>query len=105
MYNLAYKLDTKEFLGCRFDPEPQKGEGMIQVDNKSDIGVAIKNGHTITINEDLSITATEPIASVTVPTAEDNFKATIKSKGVDNINAADVLEYVKIEMKNKKGYE
>lgn len=101
MYHLAYNLETKEFLGCRFDPTPKDGEGIIDVESDSEVGLALKNGETITINEDLTINHTpNPVE----PTAEDTFKATIKAKGVDNINASDALEWTKIEMK-KRGYE
>jgi len=60
MYNIFYNLQTKKYLGNRFDPKPKTGEGVIQIESKSDTGLAIKNGHTITIENDLSITTTPP---------------------------------------------
>jgi len=77
MYNVFYNLETKEYLGNRFDPEPKAGEGVIQVYSKSDVGLAIKNGHKITVEDDLSITTVPP--KTPEPTQLDIAKEAVKN--------------------------
>ena len=96
---LIYKKADKSVKGWGSHSAPSNDtEDVLEITNEE--SDKLGQGWIPTIDENLKLTLTEPIKE---ETEEDVFKATIKAKGVDNITAADSLEFVKIEMK-KRGY-